>query len=197
MVLFESIKIIDRQLQNIFYHNERFNRSRSELFGVSRKTDLEDLISIPVDLPSGIIKCRVFYSQQIEGIEFDPYIPRKISSLKLTESDDIDYSYKYANRTKINELFDQKGNCDDVLIIKNGMITDTSSANVAFWDGSQCLTPANPLLKGTKRQLYLDNNVIREEELNLRNINQFEYLSLINAMIDLDQIRINIENIME
>lgn len=195
MVFFESIKIIDRKIQNVFYHNQRFNKTRKEIFGVNSLTDLEDLIAIPNDLSTGEIKCRVFYGRQIEGIEFDRYIPRKISSLKLTESDDIDYSYKYANRTKINELFDQKGNWDDVLIIKKGMITDTSSANVVFWDGSQWLTPANPLLKGTKRQLYIDKKIIQEVELNKNDIYDFEYLALINAMIDLGHIQVKTVNI--
>jgi len=195
MVFFESIKIINKQVQNIFYHNLRFNRTRKEWFGIEKNTDLEEIISVPPEMSTSLVKCRIFYGQQIEGIEFEVYKPRSIATLKLIEDNDIDYSFKYANRISINRLFDQRGNCDDVLIIKNGMITDTSSANVAFWDGSQWLTPANPLLKGTKRQYYVDKKIIQEEAINLMDIYHFEYLTLINAMNDLGHIQVNTVNI--
>jgi 4-amino-4-deoxychorismate lyase len=195
MVFFESIRITDGLLQNIFYHNERFNRTRKEIFGVDKKTDLRDLIAVPINMSTGEVKCRVFYGHQVEGIEFDFYILRGISSLKLVVDDEINYGLKYANRTKINELFSQRGNCDDVLIIKDGFVTDTSSANVALSDGKVWITPANPLLKGTKRQFYIDSKQVTEKIIRPGEISDYEELSLINAMLELGRITLKTENI--
>ncbi|MBM3436608.1 MAG: hypothetical protein FJY07_10385 [Bacteroidetes bacterium] len=197
MVFFESIKIFNGQVQNINYHNLRFNRTRKEWFGIEKNTDLEELISVPPEMSTGLVKCRIFYGQQIEGIEFEVYKPRSIASLKLIGDNDIDYAFKFANRTSINRLFDQRGNCDDVLIIKKGMITDTSSANVVFWDSNRWITPANPLLKGTKRQYYIEKNIIRVKELRIEDICRFKYISLINAMLDLGHTNVKTESVIK
>jgi 4-amino-4-deoxychorismate lyase len=48
-------------------------------------------------------------------------------------------------------------------------------------------TPAFPLLKGTKRQYYLENGVILEKEIKISDLHQYKMARLINAMIDLDE----------
>lgn len=37
------------------------------------------------------------------------------------EANDIDYSYKSTDRTELNRLTAQKGDCDDIVIVKNGL----------------------------------------------------------------------------
>ena len=59
---------------------------------------------------------------------------------------------------------------DEVIIEKNGYLTDTTIANIAFFDGKQWFTPEKPLLKGTMRaklieEGFLQTKNIKSEEL--------------------------------
>ncbi len=187
-ILFETIKIHNKILQNINYHNDRFNHTRYELFGIRGQVKLEEIIKMPVDLDDRIYKCRVIYSSKIEKIEFEPYSPKIIKSLKIVECNDIDYKYKYFDRSIINELLDHRGACDDILIIKNGFLTDTSYANIVFWDGSNWITPSTPLLPGTKRKKLMAEKKITEKEIKVSDLQSFEKARIINAMIDLEDL---------
>lgn len=184
--LFEVIKVQNRQLQNIDYHNDRLNRSLLEIFGIKDQNHLENLINIPENLDNQTYKCRVIYSNKIEKIQFESYTQKFIKSLKLVECDEIDYGHKYFDRSKINELFELREDCDDILIIKNGFVTDISYANIVFWDGSKWLTPSTPLLPGTKRQKLFDEKLITEKEIRVKDLQSFEKARIINAMIDIE-----------
>lgn len=105
----------------------------------------------------------------------------------MVECDDINYQYKYYNRSKINELFQQHENCDDILIVKNEFVTDISYANIVFWDGDKWITPSTPLLHGTKRQKLINQKIITEKEIKLSDLHLFEKARIINAMIDLEE----------
>ena len=184
--LLETIKIKNRQILNLKYHNERMNRSRKELFGSPDSVDLEDIISIPDHLTDKVYKCRIIYNPDIESIEFKRYTPKKIQSLKTVECNDIEYNFKFADRSVFDKLKKQKGNCDEILIIKNGFITDTSFSNIIFFDGRDWFTPSTALLKGTKREQLLNEGKIRETQIRLKDLQNFQSAKLINAMLDFD-----------
>ena len=78
----------------------------------------------------------------------------------------------------------RKGSCDDILIVKNGLVTDTSFSNVAFLDGSRWLTPEHPLLEGTKRAKLLEAGILAEADIRPEEIYRFKKVRLINAMMD-------------
>jgi len=185
--LFEVIKVKNRLLQNINYHNDRLNRSRIKVFGIKQPINLENLIKIPSNFDNQIYKCRVIYSDKIEKVEFETYQPRIINSLKIVTHNTIDYSVKYYDRKIIIELFDQRGNSDDILIVKNGFVTDISFANIVFWDGSQWITPSTPLLPGTKRQQLIDEKKIIEKEIKVDDLQSFDKARIINVMIDMEE----------
>ncbi len=188
-LLFETIKVLDGKLNDIGYHNDRFNRSREILFDIKQTIFLEEIIKIPPEYSSGIVKCKVVYDASIKGISFARYITRPVNRLIIVESDSIDYSYKYSDRSKLDELL-QSADCaydEDILIVKNGLITDTSYSNVALYDGTEWITPAHPLLAGTKRAKLLDRGLIREAEINAADLKYFEKIKLFNAMLDFDE----------
>jgi len=185
--LFEVVKVRGKKLHNIDYHNNRMNWSLATVFGLNEPISLEKEIIIPKTLNNQAHKCRVIYTNKIEKIEFEPYQPRIISSLKIIAHNTIDYSVKYYDRKTINDLFEKRGSCDDILIIKNGFITDISYANIVFWDGCQWITPSSPLLPGTKRQQLIDQKKIVEKEIKIKDIQSFEKARIINAMIDLEE----------
>ncbi len=196
MFLLETIKIKNRQLQNIHWHNQRLNAARQKLFDFSDYWDLEKLITLPTDLTNQTYKCRVVYGQNIEKIEFVPYQPRPIQTLKIVHHPTIDYTFKYENRVELQHLYEQRGDCDDVLIVKNGCITDTYYCNIIFYDGKRWITPDSPLLKGTHRTMLLEKGIILEKRILLENLEQFQAFKLVNAMLNWeDQPVILIENI--
>ena len=109
---------------------------------------------------------------------------REVQSLAIIRSDEIDYTYKNTNRESLNRLFAQRGKCDDILIVKQGLLTDTSIANIALYDGSNWYTPKHPLLKGTKRAQLLAQGIVQEKELGPEDLSSFPIIRLFNAMID-------------
>ncbi|HEY9114941.1 MAG TPA: aminotransferase class IV family protein [Bacteroidales bacterium] len=180
--LLESIRTEKGELQNLHYHQARMNASVKELFGVENSIKLEK-ISVPEHCRRGLYKCRVVYSETIENIEFIPYQYPPIKSLKLIIDDAIDYEYKFVNRSNINLLLEKKGSYDDILIVKNNLITDTSLANIIFFNGKYWLTPALPLLKGTQRAKLLFEEKIIAADIHAEDLLHFQKARLINAMM--------------
>jgi len=157
------------------------------IYGIRKEQKLEDIIKIPESAATGVYKCRVIYNDKSLEIEFIPYIKRKIASLRIIESDSICYPYKYTDRTKINSLFEMRGECDDIIIVKNGMVTDSSYSNLVFrCNNEEWVTPSTFLLPGTRRAGLLKNGVIREVEIPGDDIFKYSEVRLINSMIGIN-----------
>ncbi|MBW8334120.1 MAG: aminotransferase class IV family protein [Prolixibacteraceae bacterium] len=194
--LLESLKLKDGIIQNLNYHQDRLNRSMDELFPYAQKIHLAKEIPIPENCKSGIFKIRVLYGQTIEEIEIEPYVFRSVKSLKVVHHESIDYHLKYSDRQILQELFAQRGDCDDIIIVKNGLVTDSFAANLLFFDGEKWFTPKTPLLKGTKRQFLIDNGIVSEKEIREEDIRSYRKVGLINAMIDFEEMsEVNLEQI--
>lgn len=141
-------------------------------------------------------KARVVYGEQgIEAVEYAPYSMRNINSLQVVEDDMIVYDYKSTDRSHINALVAQKGECDEIIIVKHGLLTDTSFTNLAIFDGKQWITPRHPLLPGTKRAALLDKGIIREADITLEDLRNANKISLFNAMVEFGEMEIAIENV--
>jgi len=192
--LFEAIKVFQREFFNLTYHSRRFNNARKIFFNLDY-LDLKAHISIPPDLDNGLYKCRIIYAEDIEKVEFIPYQRRKINTLKIVENNDVDYEYKYLNKECLEKMLLKKDNADDILVLKKNFLTDTSFSNIVFFDGNKWLTPAHPLLKGTKRQFLLDRGIVFEDEIRISDLELFKKASLINAMLDIGEIELEVENI--
>jgi 4-amino-4-deoxychorismate lyase len=172
------------------------NISRNLLFSAENEISISNLISNQASSLKALHKCRIIYGNEVVKTEFLPYTPKPIHSLKIVEENLIDYSLKYENRNQINKLFLQRQQCDDILIIKNGFVSDTSYCNIIFYDGEKYFTPTTALLKGCKRQSLLNKGIIQEDEIRLTDIRLFKKAILINSMIELeDNFEIPIQNI--
>ena len=187
----ETIRIEDGKIYNINYQTERCNRTRAAFWQDVADIDLGEFIS-PQSL-EGIWKCRIVYGKAIEEITYVPYQRRKVSSLRLVTSDTIDYTYKSTNREELNSLYAQRETADDILVVRNGYLTDTSISNIALYDGNTWFTPSCPLLKGTKRAELLDKHLIQEKEILHTQLGSYIRIMLFNAMIDWGQIVIPID----
>ena len=178
----ETIKAEDGRLFHLAYHQKRFEQTLLA-FGLTHVPQLHDLLSPP---EKGLYRCRVLYSCTNFTVSYHPYVKRNVHSLKLIYDDTIEYTYKYADREKLNAHFLQKEQADDILIIKNQQVTDTSIANIAFFDGERWFTPKTPLLKGTTRERLLDLHKIYEKDISVASLQQYKKVALLNAMIDFD-----------
>jgi 4-amino-4-deoxychorismate lyase len=110
----------------------------------------------------------------------------------------IDYSFKFADRRKLDMLFEKRGNCDDIIIVKNGNITDSYVANLIFFDGQTWRTPDTPLLPGTQRAKLLYEGKISECKITPDDLTKYKKVGLINALNNFDEMQcVDIANILE
>lgn len=192
----ETIKIQNGKAANLGLHNDRLNRTRHHFYGIQKEQDIAETISKIAEFdPAKIYRLTILYNREIEDYRFIEYNVPAIQSLKIVHDNQINYSFKFADRSNLDKLYDKRENCDNILIVKDGMLTDSLYANIAFYDGKEWLTPDTPLLKGTKRSLLLKEYKIHEQRINEKDIHNFESLCLINAMLDLNQCLVQTENL--
>jgi 4-amino-4-deoxychorismate lyase len=183
-MLLETLRCENALLLHCSYHQERLEKSLRSL-SIDTHYDLKTLISPP---KSGIYRCRFLYDADRYTVEFIPYIPKTISSLKLVTADTLEYPLKYSDREALNALLDQRNGCDDVLIVKNGFITDTTVANVALQIEGKWFTPDRPLLNGTTRARLIDNGFLTPRPLTENDIAKASKIAIMNAMIGFTEV---------
>lgn len=184
----ETICIENGKPRNLSYHVQRLNLTMRTFFPESKAIGEHELLT---DIPNvqGLQKARVVYDENgITERSFAPYSIRKINSIAIVEGNDISYSWKSTDRSALMRLREKAPDYDEVIIIKNGCVTDTSYTNLCFFDGKEWLTPDTPLLRGTMRQKLLDEGIIREARILKTDLHKFQSVSLINAMMPLGEL---------
>ena len=187
----ESIKVLNGDTPDINEHLQRVIRTIQYFYSKSNeKFDFISCVNTVLErerdkISDGLFKLRVVYSDRFISGTLIPYIPKRIKRLKLVESDDIEYPFKYENRTAIDSLLSYKDKCDDILIVKTGVITDTSYSNIVFERMGNLYTPDSYLLAGTKRAKLIREGLIREEKIRPCDIDKYDKAYLINSMLDL------------
>ena len=190
----ETMKFAHGSIDNLGFHQKRVNRAFTEYFSGHSPIQLKD-INIPDNWKDRVGKCRIVYNRDIIKIDFSQSTIFKITSLKIVESPALDYKHKYEDRSQLEKLYHKRGTADEVIISLDGRITDSFYANLAFYSGEKWYTPMHPLLKGTKRQQLLEAGKLIEEDLKVDDIHNFQEVSLINAMLDLGQVSVKINQV--
>jgi 4-amino-4-deoxychorismate lyase len=193
--LIESIRLENGTFSRLDLHRQRMEKSTMTLFGQTLKRDLETELAKTQFPAVGLFKARIVYTSTEFEVQFTPYTIKPVFSLKLTNGDGIEYSHKFEDRRGLNELFARKENADDILIVKGGQVTDTSYANIAFWDGQKWVTPSACLLPGTMRQFLLNSGTISRQEIVPSDLPKFKMFKLINSMLAWESPEVNISNI--
>lgn len=178
----ESIRIEDGRICRLRQHTERCNRTRAAFWKEEPPVDLRQVVAVPSE--KGIFKCRIVYGREIEEVTYTPYQMRQVNTLRLVVDDAVDYTYKSTDREGLNRLYARRDGADDVLIVKDGRLTDTSIGNVAFFDGQKWYTPLHPLLKGTMRAFLIERQVIEEKDILVVDLGRYSKIMIFNAMID-------------
>lgn len=189
--LFETIAIEDAIIQRLELHQQRYEKSLHQFYCNLAPKDLqiqslENLIHIPTALKvtkdATLIRCRIRYNNQECVVEYFPYERKNYQSFKPIICDEIDYRLKFSDRTLLNQLLAQRGDCDEIIIIKQGCVTDCSIGNLIFRRGTQWFTPDTPLFEGTQRACLISQNRIQVCRIRLEDLGQFEEIRIINAL---------------
>ena len=179
----ETIRIEGGKAINLPLHEARMNATRMHFTPHATPISLQKWLD-DAPLSDERIKARVVYD--VNGVcetTFQTYKRREIQWLRMVEDNDISYTFKSTDRHELDHLQALRDGCDEVLIVKNGLITDTSFTNVAFFDGHKWLTPAQPLLNGTMRQWLLQRGELMEAQIAPPSLASFQRIMLFNAMI--------------
>ena len=182
--LFETLCIENGKIQNIDLHQARYERSLYQFYGKSavKIFNLFSLIQLPALLQNQLVRCRIDYNAKTTQIQYFEYYRKIYRTFQPVICDDIEYSLKYSDRSLINKLFDQRGTCDEIIIIKNGKVTDCSIGNLIFRQGEKWYTPDTPLLIGSQREKLLQDGKIQESTIFQEDIVNFDEIKIINAM---------------
>ena len=185
--LFETILVNNGKAVHLRWHEERMLRSRKEIWNLDERIVLEEVIKIPDKFRIGIVRCNISYGKEIGEVTFRSYTKKSIKSLRLIRCDHLDYHLKYKDRRLLNELLSKKDDCDEIIIIKENLITDTTISNLVFFDGIRWITPLKPLLSGTYRQRLVEAHLITEAEIHVKDLKKYTGCKLINAMRDITE----------
>ena len=186
-LLFESIAVAKGEPQNLAWHEKRLNSSRKALWGLTNKISLENIAS-HAPKESTLVKLKVVYSREIEEVSYEEYQPKPIRSFQLVTSD-TKYPYKYLDRNELNALYQERNGADEIIIIQDGHVTDTSIGNLIFLTEGRWYTPSTPLLPGTMRASLLNEGQIEEALITADSLYSYEKLMVINALNPFDPVQ--------
>lgn len=181
----ESIKVEDQEAFLLDLHQKRVNETFAR-FGKESAVDLQKIFkNLELD-EDGLFKLRIVYDLDKNfSTQLIPYAIPEIHSFQLVENNTFDYSFKFEDRKEFERMKIQ-AKAEEIIIVKNNHITDTSLSNLLFLKGKEWFTPSTFLLNGVMRQHLLKTKKIRETEITLNNIREFSHFQIINAMNDFD-----------
>lgn len=184
MDFLETIRFENQEIKNLKYHEARVTVTAGrDIWHQIEKT----LDGIAPQLPHHRrIKCSITYNDhEIISLKTVVYQRKRIIRLIPIESD-IDYRLKYADRRGLDIIKQQVSEGEEPMIIKNGLITDTTFSNLIFKNKEgEFFTPRQSLLCGTMRASLLDRQQIKERDIRVADLSDFVEAHIINAMNDI------------
>lgn len=179
---FETICVKNKP-KNLDFHQRRINYTFKKFYKNYKAFDL-NIIFNNMHFDGGKkIKVKIIYSNIIQKIQFEEYIPKYHKKFKLIKIYNNIYKYKFKNRNTLTKYL-RKPEEEIIFVLKNH-ITDTTYSNLIFKKKNQWFTSKKFLLNGTQRQYLIKNKKIKEIYIGLNNLKSFNSFKLINAMLDL------------
>ena len=177
----ESIKIKNGQAFLLNLHQQRVYQTFAN-FHHKCIINLHALFSSLQPPQKGLYKWRFIYNLNGDfEHQFIPYSFTEIKDFELVENNEIDYYFKYLDRTHLDTMKKQSLT-QEIIIVKKGFITDTTFSNLIFLKNGIWHTPKTFLLNGVQRFNLIHLGIIQETEINLENLKEFSHFQIINAM---------------
>ncbi len=181
----ESIKVEDQEIFLLEFHQKRVNETFAH-FGKEGSIDLAKIFKNLNHDEDGLFKLRIVYDLDKRiRTQMIPYAIPEIEDFQLVENNSFDYSFKFEDRKELDKM-KMKAKAEEIIIVKNNHITDTSFSNLLFLKGKDWFTPNTYLLNGVQRQNLLKMKKIKETEITLQNIKEFSHFQIINSLNDFD-----------
>lgn len=181
----DVICVRNGQLQRLDYHYRRMSNTCKTFYNKELSFEClnEGLASCSKE---GLYKCRIVYGDKIESVTYTEYHPKQVNTVQFVYDDTIEYSHKYLDRSALTKLV-ENSETDDVIIVKNGLITDSSFCNLIFEDAEgRKFTPKEALLKGTYREWLLEQGIVEETSIKKEDVYRYKFVYFVNAMRGID-----------
>lgn len=188
MNLFETCLVVDGEVKNRRDHDARVACSSRELWNQSIQLPWDVLeAEIPKE---GQIRLRVEYNADgVARVDSRPYFESEMTLVRLFETFLI-YNHKFADRNDLEAIYKHRGAAHDVLMVIDGLVTDTTMANVAIFDGTHWLTPRKPLLLGTCRARMIRQGLLKETDITEADIREAQSVVIMNALRGVQPVRV-------
>jgi 4-amino-4-deoxychorismate lyase len=177
----ESIRVENQKAFLLEMHQKRVNETFAH-FGVHNTLDLSKVFkNLELD-EDGFFKLKISYDLENNyRTQLIPYALPKLDSFSLVQANQLDYAFKFEDRKEFEKL-KASAKTEEIIIVKNNHITDTSFSNLIFLKDKSWFTPQSYLLNGVMRLHLLQNKKIKVCEITLQNLKEFSHFSIINAM---------------
>ena len=181
---FESICVKNGLVYNLNHHQNRVDKTLKAFDHSNLMLPIFDIvktITIPTD---GLYKLRISYD--LTGnyqFKILPYQYKIISSFALIDTKGNNYQFKFENRDWIDAALKSSGSAE-IIMHHDGLIKDSSYANIVFYDGIDWFTPASPLLEGTQRAKLIQEGLIHPKPLFIKDLKKYKKFKCINAMVN-------------
>ncbi|MFC3813111.1 aminotransferase class IV [Lacihabitans lacunae] len=185
---FESIKWQDGEFYLLDLHQKRVDRTMQKHFPNAEKIDLKSVLNVPNGIKTGLFKVKVIYDYELISVSFDAYKVKKHKQVKLVENDTISYAFKSTNRADLEKPMHGNVDFDDVIFVKNGLLSDASYSNIVFFDNQKWYTPMECLFEGVKRKSLLNSGKIEEKSIKVDDLKLFSKIAFVNAMRDFEYV---------
>lgn len=185
--LFETLLIIDGEVQNLTYHQQRFKQAVREYFGCEPTFNLMQILVVPAVYQQGKVRCRIDYNATEFEIKFFAYSPKQVQHFRCVEVENWDYHLKFSDRKRFDLLNILQN--EEVIIINNGNVSDCSIGNLLFLKAGIWYSSQDYLLKGTQLTRLLEQRKVRLIKITQADLGEYEKIMLINALNPFDESR--------
>jgi len=179
---FESIRILNGKPMNLEFHQTRLNKTFNIFYPNVLNHNLQKLITQTPDISQFSGKLRFSYSSLQWKIELIDYTSFFFNDFRMVFTQNFSYPYKFSERLWFESIKESHKEFQEVIIVKNGFITDASAYNLAFFNGTKWITPSTPLLEGTMRASLLSLQIIHLGEIKASDLYLYKKFKLINAL---------------
>jgi 4-amino-4-deoxychorismate lyase len=183
--LFESIRHENGIAHLLSLHLERMHSSCKKIWGTGFALEDELIRALEKISHNEKHKVRVNYTYAGFEIQVEPYQKKIIQSIRFLTDDTIQYDLKWTDR----KLFQHsKQEHVELIFVREGYLTDATYANLALFDGEHWYTPDTPLLQGVRRAHLLAAGKLQVRPIRHADIHHYQSISLINALLDLEEL---------
>ena len=181
----ESIKVEDQQIFLLDLHQKRIEDTFSH-YEKDCKINIKEIFNSLDHTGDGLYKFRIEYDlENSVRTQMIPYAISELDDFELIINNDINYNFKSSDRDHLQKIKNQS-QAQEVIIIQNNEVTDTSFSNLIFLKDKTWYTPKTYLLNGVMRQSLLNSENIKEYEITQDNIKEFSHFKVINALNDFE-----------